>query len=90
MRAPQVNDKIRLFGILAGPENRDSVTRLNTGKNTSRSQCDGPMSCEDQIFHDLGIQFNDPGITVGMPEDAKNLETYLELDMNDMSRINIK
>ena len=71
-------------------ENRDSLIKIGIGKNTSRAECDGANSLLDTIFLELMDQFSDAGLIVPTPKEAMELDTILDMDPNDSSRINIK
>ena len=43
----------------------------------------------DAIFHHIAAQFNDPAVQIKQPERAAYLVTYLDLDLNEESRITI-
>jgi hypothetical protein len=90
LQTPQVNDKISLFLIAGLPENRDAILKIGIGKNTNRAECDDANSRLDTIFLDLLEQFSDPGLIVAIPTEAIDLDTILDMDPNDIMRINIK
>lgn len=86
----QVNDIIRLFCIATAQDNRDNLESLSRAKNTTRAHADGPLSLADSIFNRWSLQFNDPDLTFKDPDRASYLESYVELDPNDTTRIKFK
>ena len=87
---PNVNDIVRLFSIAARGENRSDVVRLGIGRNQDHAEMDGPLDAVDSIFYSWQKQFNDPDLTLAAPDRAVNLESYLSIDPNDLSRIQIE
>ena len=85
-----VNDKIRLAGILARSDNRDDTMKLGRGKGTDRADVDGPLGWKDTIFSRFALQMNDPGLILHRPDRATYLVNNERMNPNDISRINIE
>ena len=88
--APTSNDVLRVFGIAALSNNREALVSLNTKKNYARSDMDSSLSREDRIYNTFCIQFNDPDLEIGQPTRAERLDSYLDMNPNDDSRIDIQ
>ena len=83
------NDIIRIFGIACSNESRDDICKLTESKAFSRADLDGALHFTDSIFFRWAESFNDPDYILQDPPRAKFLSSYIDLDPNDETRINI-
>ena len=81
------NDILRLFSILAHPDNRDLLGALQAGKAFNRAEINGPLPWKDQIFYTVSVQFSDPSRKVTPPERSMFLKTISDMDPNDINSI---
>ena len=83
------NDKLRVFGLLLTKEkNKYILERLAEGiKN--RNQLDDSMYSLKEMFQTLVLDYNNEEVVVDLPTDAEELDDYMSLDANDISRIKV-
>ena len=85
-----VSDILRLYSIVIRNDNRDALNSLNTSKTYNRRDVDGAMGRDGSIFHRFGQQFNDPGLTLQVPDRAQHLNSFRDISINDATRIEIQ
>ena len=86
----QPNDVIRFFGVAFLGTNRDDLVSIGIGKATSRQQLDSDLSMTDSIMRSWQREFSNYAVLLGEPSRAVYLDSYIDLDPNDHTRIEIK
>ena len=85
-----VNDIICTFGILALSKHRDSLTRIAIAKDVNRMETDSPEGALTTIFKSVGDDFKNFNVDLLEPDRAIFLNSYKDMDPNDMTRMLIE
>ena len=83
----QVNDRIRVFGIMAMEKHRDNIGILFDRSYETRTELDDPKLRPTYIYNSIPYDFNNKNLVVNDPEESDKIEGYMNLNANDPNRI---